>query len=389
MIPRNLLLVSISLFVWGLGEGMFIYFQPIYLQQWGADPLMIGGILGALGISMTVAQAPAGYLSDRVGPRPVMWASWILGTCSAFAMALAPSLPIFVVGLMMYGLTSFVMAPMSAYLTHARGTWSVERALTIPSSLFNLGMVIGPIVGGIIAENVGIKRIYLIAGLLFVLSTAIVLFARRQPVDAHHESTAERPNLLRNARFISLIGLIGLTTFALYMPQPLTPIFLQNEGGLSLATIGQLGSIGSLGNALLVLSLGHLRAPIGFLTGTALMGVFAILMWQGRSVAWFAAGYFFVGGFRLTRAMAIAYARYYIRASETGLAYGLIETANGIAIILAPLLAGSLYNSAPRSMYAVSLGLIILLVITNLLIRNRQQVVARLRSIQQLDETKT
>ncbi len=47
---RNLLLVALSLFTWGVGEGLFIYFQPIYLQQWGADPLMIGAVFGEWGL---------------------------------------------------------------------------------------------------------------------------------------------------------------------------------------------------------------------------------------------------------------------------------------------------------------------------------------------------
>jgi hypothetical protein len=29
---RDLILVALSLFAWGLGEGMFIFFQPIYLR---------------------------------------------------------------------------------------------------------------------------------------------------------------------------------------------------------------------------------------------------------------------------------------------------------------------------------------------------------------------
>jgi len=372
LIPRDLLLVSLSLFFWGIGEGMFTYFQPLYLQQWGADPLMIGGILGALGVSMTVAQAPAGYLADRIGPRPVMWASWILGTLAATIMALAGSLPLFVGGMLIYGLTSFVVAPMNTYLASARGSWSVERALTVPSALFNLGMVIGPILGGLVAEARGIRQIYAISSGIFILSTAIVLFARREPSDAHNEITAQRPNLLRNPRFLGLLGLIAMTTFALYIPQPLTPNFLQNEAGLSLRTIGQLGSIGSLGNTLVVLSLGSLKAPAGFLIGQILMGLFALIMWQGTSTAWFGVGYFFIGGFRLTRAMALAYARYFIRSTETGLAFGLIETANGIAIILAPLVAGALYTAGPRLMYLVSLVLIVCLVLANLALRRWQ-----------------
>jgi MFS family permease len=274
--------------------------------------------------------------------------------------------------MLVYGLTSFVVAPMNTYLASVRGNWSVERALTVPSAAYNLGMVIGPILGGIVAEAAGIRRIYAIAAGLFILSSFVILFARREPNDAHNETTASRPNLLRNTRFISLLGLISLTTFALYIPIPFTPNFLQNEGGLSLRTIGQLGSVGSLGNTLVVLVLGSLKAPAGFLAGQVLMGLFAFIMWQGTSAPWYALGFFFVGGFRLTRAMALAYARYFIRSSETGFAFGLIETANGVAIILAPLLAGALYAANPRSMYFVSLGLIVLLVMATFLLRSWQ-----------------
>jgi len=351
---------------------MFTYFQPIYLQQWGASPVTIGLILGAMGISMTLAQAPAGYLSDRIGPRPVMWASWVFALAATILMASATSLSLFVVGLLCYGLTSFVIAPMNAYLVSVRGNWSVERALTLPSALFNLGMVIGPILGGLIAEGAGIRRIYFFSAILFLISTGMIFFIRRAPADEHHETTVQRPNLLRNPRYLGLLGLIMLTTFSLYLPQPLTPNFLQNEVGLPLHAIGQLGAIGSLGNALIGLGLGHLSAPFGFLTGTALMGVFSFLMWQGQSVTAFAIGYFFVGGFRLTRAMGLAYARYFIRSTETGLAFGLIETANGLAVIFAPMLAGRLYEADPRSVYLTSLVLILVLIVVNSAIRVRR-----------------
>lgn len=263
----------------------------------------------------------------------------------------------------------------------------MERAITIPSSMFNIGMVVGPILGGLVADRWGIGQIYILSAGLFAVSTVVILFARKHSIDIHHDLASGRPNLIHNTRFIGLLGLIGLTTFALYLPQPLTPNFLQNEVHLPLRTIGQLGSIGSLGNALLVLGFGHLRAPVGFLTGTALVGIFSLLMWQGRSVGWFAIGYFFIGGFRLTRAMSIAYVRYAIRGAEAGLAFGLIETANGLAVILAPLLAGRLYATDPRSMYIVSLALITVLVVANLLVRARRPEKQELTPVQPLDKS--
>ncbi len=61
--------------------------------------------------------------------------------------------------------------------------------------------------------------------------------------------------------FMGLLGLVFITMFALYLPQPLTPNYLQNQQNFPLQTIGQLGAAGSLGNALIMLGLGHLSAP--------------------------------------------------------------------------------------------------------------------------------
>ena len=185
---RNLALVSVSLLTWGAGEGLFLYFQTLYLQEWGADPLMIGSILGGMGVAMAVMQIPAGYLADRVGSRPVMWGSWLLGTAAAWLMALANSLPLFIAGMLTYGLTSFVLAPMNSYVTAVRGRWSPGRALTLVSAAYNLGAVIGPTIGGALANLYGLKSVYQVAAVILVFSTLIILFAQKPPVEVHPEA---------------------------------------------------------------------------------------------------------------------------------------------------------------------------------------------------------
>jgi MFS family permease len=367
---RDLLIVASALFLWGIGEGIFTYFQPLYLRELGADPVLIGMILSIMGIFMTVSQLPAGYLSDRFGPRPGMWAAWLTGTLAAIIMAAAGTLPTFVVGLALYGLCAFVVAPMNSYLTSVRGNWTIERAITIPSVFYNAGMVLGAVLGGFVASRSGIHQIYIISAVIFVFSTAVVFFARPAPRDAHHEITASRPNLFRNPRFIGLIVVIFFTMLALYLPQPLTPNYLNEQAGLSYQTIGMLGAIGSLGNAVIGFWMRGRQAPSAFIIGQILMFFYTALLWKGSGVGWFALGYFFIGGYRLVRVMSLAYARKFIRASETGLAYGFIETANSSAVIFAPFLAGLLYSVDPPLMYIVSLIAIASVVLVNLLIKN-------------------
>ena len=44
-----LLALAAALFTWGLGEGIFFFFQPLYLAELGADPLQLGRFWAVLG----------------------------------------------------------------------------------------------------------------------------------------------------------------------------------------------------------------------------------------------------------------------------------------------------------------------------------------------------
>jgi len=105
-------------------------------------------------------------------------------------MALATSLPIFIAGLFLYGFTMFVMSPLNSYITVARGRLSVGRAITLISASYNLGMVLGPWLGGQVGQQFGLRQNYIIAGFVLIISTLIVLFLHAQPIEraSHSES---------------------------------------------------------------------------------------------------------------------------------------------------------------------------------------------------------
>ena len=364
---RDLVLIFISLFTWGIGEGLFIYFQPIYLQQLGAGTMAIAGIFSAFGFAMMSAHIPAGYLADRLGRKPLVVAAWTSGLVAAWVMALARSLPVFVVGMLLYGLTAFVSSPLNSYVTAARGRLSPVRAMTLLSAGFNFGAVLGPVTGGWLADRLGLQTVYLVAACLFIVSTGVMLFIRPQPRELH-DPDSPPPSLRSNKRLIGFLGLIFLSMFVMYLPQPLTPRFLENVRGLSLGSIGLLGSAGSLGNALLNLLLGHFAARAGFLAAQLLVAAFALLLWRGTGLGWYALGYFLLGGYRAARSLIFAQIRPLIHPGQMGLAYGIAETFNALSVVLAPLLAGVLYTRQPILVYPVALGLLLVsLLATSLL----------------------
>jgi len=354
----DLLLISLSLLTWGLGEGMFFYFNPLYLQQLGADPVMIGGIFGAVGLAMTVAHIPAGYLADNIGRRPLLWLSWGCGVFSAALMALAPNLTIFVIGLLAYALTAFVIAPLNSYITTARGRLTPGRAMTLSSAFYNVGAVAGPLIGGWIGNTYGLKSTYMVAACVFILSSVIILFIHAQPLE-RNDPLAPSVNLLANRRYLGFMALVFVVMFATFLPQPLTANFLHNERGVTISQIGTLGSLNSLGVVVLNLVLGQLNARLGFLLGQVAVAMFTLILWQATGMGWYALAYFLLSGFRVVRPLTSAQVRELIHGSQMGLAYGITETISAIPTMLAPPLAGVLYALDPVLVYPLSFVLIL------------------------------
>ena len=358
----DLILLSVSLLTWGFGEGMFTYFQPIYLQQLGANTMTIAAVFSFFALAMMLAHIPAGYLADKIGRKPLLVAAWVAGVLAGGMMALARTLPVFVTGMLFYGFTAFVSAPLNSYITSASGKLSPVRAMTLVSAAYNLGAVFGPISGGWVAHRYGLQMIYVIAAIIFVPSTVMLLFLRPQAPEVHDPQ--EPPaSLWRNQRLMSFLGIVLLAMFVMYLPQPLTPRFLQNERGLSVESIGLLGSVGMLGNSLAALAVGQFAARGGFLAVQVLVAVFSLLLWKGLSLPWYMAGYFLLGGFRSARSLIYAQIRPLIHPAQMGLAYGIAETFSALGVVLAPLLAGVLYTRDPALVYPVSIGLIGVVVI--------------------------
>ena len=360
----NLLFVALALFTWGFGEGLFFNFQPIYLKELGSNEQQIGLILGAFGAAMAITHIPAGRLADRIGRRPLLVTAWLLGLTSAVVMAFARALPLFIFGMMIYGLTAFVSSPLGSYVTAARGRWSVGTALSLTTATFNMGMVLGPWVGGLISTRYDLRTVYFFAAGSFVLSLIFILFIQKQPID-YHDPDAPPIDLVRNGRLLSFFGVVGFSVFAMYLAQPLTANFIYDVRGLNLDKIGIVFAIGALGNAVLAISLSFINPRVGFLLAQVLVGGFALLIWRGTSLPFILLGYFLLGGFRAARPIAMAQARELVHNSQMGVTFGMMETIYALIFIVTPPLAGYMYRIDPAMSYPLSFALIAVSVIVS------------------------
>src|SRR4030067_44049 len=254
-VPRDLKRLILSLAVWALGEGMFMYIFPIYIRDLGATPAQIGGVLGIAGLSMAILHVPAGYLAARFGRKPVMIAGWFLGLLGAVAMFLAPGLTMFSIALTLYYSTTFVISANNSYITASRGSLSVERALTLVSAAYGVGLVISPALGGWIASFMGLRSVFGWASLLLAISCALLLPLSPQPVEPKKEDR-RYGRLLGNPTFLGPVSLVFGSRLAMYLGIPLAPNHLQEVRSWPVATIGLLGSANALGIVVVATVLG-------------------------------------------------------------------------------------------------------------------------------------
>jgi MFS family permease len=369
---RNIPLIAVALFLWGFGERVFLNFMTIYLdKQFSLGKSEIGIVFGAYGLAMAITHLPAGRLADRIGRRPILISARLIGLLTTLVMCFALSLPLYLIGLFGYALTSFVLAPLSSYVTAVRGKWSVGTVLSLINAPLFLGMALGPLVGGWIGDTYGMRMSYFAAAALFVPSTILMFFLDTQPID-HHDPKAPPQELIGNKPLIILTLITAFSLFSMYLAQPLTPNFLTDVRGLSLSEVGLLFTIGAMGNSLMAILFSRVEPRRGFIITQVLVILFAFIIWKSTVPPLFALGYFLLGGYRVSRPMAMAQARDLVHNSQMGMTYGIMETVGAVIIILAPPIAGILYERDPMIVYPVAIGLMTISIVASYLFLHRR-----------------
>jgi DHA1 family multidrug resistance protein-like MFS transporter len=351
---RDFGFLILSLILWGIGEGSFFSFIPLYLQELGAKAFQIGGIMGGLSFAAMLCHLPAGYLADKLGRRTLIIASWAIGLVATILMFSAKSLPLFVLSLFLYGATAFVLAPLNSYIAHAAPHGSLNRILTIISASFNFGYMFGPLIGGFLGETFGLRNLFVFAAILFLISTILVFALRPQPITPSPKGMAFIRSIF-NLRFSSFIFVIALTIFATYLPQPLSPNYLQNQKFLPLTSIGFLFFVNGGGIVTFNLLLGTFAPFAGIITSQLLIVVFCYILINTNSIPTFALAFFVLGSYRAAHTVSVAQLRNYIQPESMGLAYGFAESVFALAMILASFFAGYLYDNDPTAMYSTSI----------------------------------
>ena len=99
-LERNIVAVSIAMFLMGLGEELWKRFLPKYMQSLGAPVIAIGSYGTAMDFLDAVYQYPGGWVADKFGRRNALL-TFVAAAMGGYAIYyFAPSWPWIFVGLL-------------------------------------------------------------------------------------------------------------------------------------------------------------------------------------------------------------------------------------------------------------------------------------------------
>lgn len=358
---RNLAVLSVVQVISTLGFGLIFPFLPLYVRDLGVSTtgsleFWAGLAFSAQAFTMMIASPIWGTVADRSGRKLMLERATLGGAIIVGAMGFVQNAEQLVLLRALQGATTGVIAANNALVAAQTPKEHSGFALGVINMARWVGVAGGPLVGGVIGELFGFRESFWITGtLLGVAGIAVVLWVQE---DFHPVAKSQRPGFWASYRAIftaqgmrGLYSLAFLRSLGATVTVPILALFVlalnQGEERGSVAMTGLIIGASAFTSAVSAVYLGRLGDRIGherILFASAVLSavlfipqVFVTSGWQ--LAFWQAVSGIAIGG--LVPSVS-ALMNIYAPAGNQGATYGLDNSVQAAARVVAPMMAAAL-----------------------------------------------
>ena len=282
--------IMLTVMIDAIGIGLMVPVMPDLIREVRGGTLgeaaLWGGLLATSFAVMQFLCGPAlGSLSDRFGRRPVLLISLLVMAADYVVMALAGSIWLLLAGRIVGGITAATQSTATAYMADVSVPGERTRNFGLIGASFGAGFVLGPLIGGVLAEYGTRAPFWAAAGLASgnVLLGWVVLRETVRPENrrafdwrrANPLGVVRHLGHLPGLRQLLLVYFLYHVAFAVY--PSVWSYFGQERFGWTPAVIGL--SLGVFGAVMALVQGGAIRLALHWFgeRGTVVLGqVFAI-----------------------------------------------------------------------------------------------------------------
>jgi MFS family permease len=349
-----------------VGFGIVMPILPFYAREFGADATTLGFLLMVYAAAQFVCAPLWGWLSDRIGRRPVMLVTVAGTSLSLLALGLADSLEWLFLARILGGCFAANIGVASAYIADVTGEEERTRWMGMLGASFGIGFVLGPAIGGFLAPY-GYGVPMLVAAGLAALNFGQAVFVLREPPSRAEGERAEvgRLAVLRDPmiRWLCLSNLLFSiavtqleTVFAFFMMDR----FSYDAREVAFVLVGMAVVMGGIqGGGMKALSARFSERALVF-GGTLLLALAFLGIPESASVAVLLAplGLAAVGR-AVVQPSLLSLVSVAADPRSRGVAMGTFQSAASLARVVGPVTAGWLYDREYAAPFWLAAGLLV------------------------------
>ncbi|HJQ10982.1 MAG TPA: MFS transporter [Gemmatimonadaceae bacterium] len=231
---------------------MVLPFLVVYLtRELHFTPAQAGLAFALYGTGAIIAGPLSGRLSDRIGALPIMRASLLISGVIVLLYPLAHSITSVYATTMIWAAASELFRPASlAAITHVVTPEQRKPAYALNRLAINLGMSIGPALGGFLA-TVSFRSMFVVDGGTTILAALVLMFTGwAQPTGGaqhmSHPHHGDSRAILGNGKLMIFLFAEFLVAIVFYQHESTLSLFMVNYMSYSPAFYGTLFTINTL-----------------------------------------------------------------------------------------------------------------------------------------------
>jgi len=251
--PRTFWVVIAITFIDRIGGSLLFPFFALYItSKFNVGMADVGILFAAFSVSSFAGSAIGGALTDRFGRKGIIMFGLIASSFSTVAMGLIGSFHAFFFLALFVGILTDVAGPAhQAMIADILPEGKRADGYGILRVAFNLSVVIGPAIGGLLASRSYLMLFLTDAVISLITVILIAIFLpETKPLahpDAPQESVAHTfagyGQVFRNAAFMVFLGAVLLQVFTYMNMNTSLGVYLRNEHGTPASGYGLLLSI--------------------------------------------------------------------------------------------------------------------------------------------------
>lgn len=367
-----------------IGGNMYGGLMPLYLKDLGSSIPQIGLFFTISQIVPLFLQILGGWVSDTLGRLRAIAIGSVFGVIGFIPLILADSWGWLVISVAIGSVARSLVGPsFDAFIAEHSSEENRGRVFGISQTIFMIVSVVGPPLGGWLAEDYGFKLMLLVAGIFYLIAAVMRIGMAREA--AKTETTKRQLSFdSLKSNLGAMFGLMfsgGLITWILLtdgfrdvsfqLSENLFPVYMQEIGGLSIQQIGWATSLFGLSMMLVTLPGGWLSDKVGERFGIALGmvlmgGALFVLINIPEGNKWL----YFAGWAMAGMGAGVSSPAYQSLISKAvpqnlrGVAFGLFSTSLGIVSLPAPWIGAQLWDRfSPQFPFTITAIVILLSIV--------------------------